>query len=151
MNNSTQPIVVAPEVDSIVNAVVHADVNVEVNADVPINNRVNEMRNRMLLTKTVLDICGLDEGDHGRVCINHGKCGHFDQLKDVLYCKNELQNFNGQICDVVKVFKVNTLTGQASCHVGYVPERYFFLSSRAVFDGLYLVVDLDYRLDDLKK
>jgi hypothetical protein len=101
---------------------------------VPIaNNLFDEHRDRILLTRTVLDICGLSENDHGRACNRHGTCGHFVQLKDVLYCKNELQDINGELRDVVKVYMVNVLTGLAACHVGYIPERYFFLSSRAAF------------------
>jgi hypothetical protein len=99
------------------------------------NNLINEPCDHILLTRTVLDIRDLSESDHGRACKHHGTCGHFVQLKDVLYCKNELQDINGELSDVVKVYKVNVLTGLAACHVGYIPERYFFLSSRVAISG----------------
>jgi hypothetical protein len=115
-----------------------------------VHNEIDELTDRILSKEIVLDINGLETSDHGRSCIWHGTCGHFAQLKDVLFCKNVLQEINGEICDVVMVFKVNILTGLASCHVGYVPDRYFHLSSRAAFNGLYLVVDLDYRINYFK-
>jgi hypothetical protein len=115
----------------------------------PGGRTITKYRSLLLTHRSSLDICGVDKDDYGRTCRRHYTCGHFLDVKDILCCKNVMQLIKGVVSDVVKVNKVNNKTGLASCHVGYVPERYFHWTPCAAFDGLYLVIEFDYRLDDL--
>jgi hypothetical protein len=49
---------------------------------------------------------------------------------------------------VVRVYKVDHSTGFATCHIGYLPERYFAWQNINDFNVRYRWVDFDYRLSE---
>jgi hypothetical protein len=98
----------------------------------------------LFANRTVLVINGIDKEDNGRSCSNHSCCGHFNVKGDILFLKRYFQIINGEERDVVKAFLVDRTTGIGTCHVGYVPDRYFAINPQRVFNGVYLYVEHDY-------
>jgi hypothetical protein len=104
----------------------------------------------LFASRTVLAISGIDKDDNGRSCANHNCCVHFIIKRDILFLQQQIQIINGQQCDVIKAFLVDRTTSLGTCHVGYVPDRYFAMNPHSVFNGVYLYVEHDYRFSMLE-
>jgi hypothetical protein len=113
--------------------------------DVQFNNNDDS-----LSTRTVLNMSGIDMPDLGRSCSKHPCCGNVVGTGDILFLPSCRQSIIGVDKHVVKVFKVNPITGLAGCHVGYLPGRYLALHYIEVFNKVYLHVKKDYRSNKLK-
>jgi hypothetical protein len=79
----------------------------------------------MASTPKGMDVVGLDNGSHGRSCEQHGVCGSFVLVDDILYCKWAVQTFDEdgdtpEAC--IQVYKL-ARDGHVGCHVGYLPRR----------------------------
>jgi hypothetical protein len=98
--------------------------------------------------RTVLEVCGVDLNGNGRSCnAPHICCGNHVNHGDIVYLKTDLQtNNDGEIEDVVKVFKVDCNSGLSTCHVGCLPNRFLALHDKSIFEGVYLHINKDYRI-----
>lgn len=79
----------------------------------------------------VIDVVGVSCNGGTRSCTAHHTCGDAVVVSDKLYCSWEIQPMEAdpnENEEVVKVFKIETDEsgrGLATCHIGYIPRRYF--------------------------
>jgi hypothetical protein len=93
----------------------------------------------------LLEISILDTWNDSLFCIIHCYCGQNIKIGDILFLTKTMQRRNGLPRLVVRTFKVNKPYGFTTCHVGYLPERYFNDEDIDVFDGMYLKIVFDDR------
>ena len=88
-----------------------------------------------------IEVNGLDHGSHGRSCTAHDVCGYTVRISDKLYCEWGVQEINNRppedVVFVRRIIPFGEGKGLASCHVGYIPRRYFCKYQPLWFEGMY--------------
>jgi hypothetical protein len=93
-----------------------------------------------------MEVVGLESSSDGRSCNQHLCCGQYIRKNDKLVCQWQMQAINSNTPEaVVQVYALNN-DGLPSCHVGYIPKRYFKKFGVQRFQLMFLRVKTDYRV-----